>query len=34
MIKTRFKSEFVTIRESVGYKTVEEKVLNWTPKGR
>ena len=28
------KSEFVTVRESVGYKEVKEKVLNWTPKGR
>ena len=34
MIKTRFKSEFVTGRESVGYKNCLRKgCLNWTSKG-
>ena len=28
------RSKFVTIRESVSYKKVKEKVLNWTSKGR
>ena len=33
-IKTRIKSRFITDRKSIGYKVVEEKVLNWTSKGR
>ena len=28
------KSRFVTDRKSIGYRVVEEKVLNWTSKGR
>ena len=32
--KNTYKSGFVTCRESVGYKVVSEKVLNWTSKGR
>ena len=32
--KTRIKSRFVTNRKSIDYKGVEEKVLNWTSKGR
>ena len=32
--KTRIKAEFVIDRKSDGYKTVQEKVLNWTSKGR
>ena len=32
--KNTYKSRFVTCRESVGYKVVLEKVLNWTSKGR
>ena len=33
-MKTRVKSKFATNRKSVGYKVVQEKVLNWTSKGR
>ena len=32
--KTRVKSKFTTNRKSISYKVVEEKVLNWTSKGR
>ena len=32
--KTHIRSSFVTIRKSISYKKVNEKVLNWTPKGR
>ena len=28
------KSKFTTNRKSISYKVVEEKVLNWTSKGR
>ena len=28
------RSMFVTIRKSISYKKVKEKVLNWTSKGR
>jgi len=27
-------NKFATNRKSISYKTVEEKVLNWTSKGR
>ena len=30
----RVKSKFATNSKSVGYKAVQEKVLNWTSKGR
>ena len=33
-MKTRVKSKFATNRKSVSYKVVQEKVLNWTSKGR
>ena len=33
-MKTRVKSKFATNRKSVGYNVVQEKVLNWTSKGR
>ncbi|MGP1422372.1 MAG: hypothetical protein ACTTKM_00255 [Prevotella fusca] len=33
-MKTRVKSKFATNSKSVGYKVVQEKVLNWTSKGR
>ena len=32
--KKRVKSKFTTNSKSVGYKVVQEKVLNWTSKGR
>ena len=32
--KTRVKSKFATNSKSVSYKAVQEKVLNWTSKGR
>jgi len=32
--KTRVKSKFATNRKSVSYKVMQEKVLNWTSKGR
>ncbi len=32
--KNTYKSRFVIYRESVGYKVVLKKVLNWTSKGR
>ena len=34
MVKTRVKSKFATIRKSISYETVQEKMLNWTSKGR
>ena len=34
MANTPIKRKFVTNRKSNGYKVVEEKVLNWTSKGR
>ena len=34
MAKTRIRIKFATNRKSVGYKVVQEKVLNWTSKGR
>ena len=30
----RVKSKFATGSKSVSYKVMQEKVLNWTPKGR
>ena len=30
----RVKSKFATSSKSAGYKAVQEKVLNWTSKGR
>ena len=32
--KKRVKSKFATNSKSVSYKVVQEKVLNWTSKGR
>ena len=32
--KNTHKSRFITNRKSIGYKVVEEKMLNWTSKGR
>ena len=32
--KTRVKSKFATDSKSTGYNAVQEKVLNWTSKGR
>ena len=32
--KARVKSKFATNRKSVSYKVMQEKVLNWTSKGR
>ena len=32
--KTRVKSKFSTSSKSIGYGVVQEKVLNWTSKGR
>ena len=32
--KARVKSMFATNSESVGYKVVQEKMLNWSSKGR
>ncbi len=34
MAKTRVKSKFATDSKSTSYKAVQEKVLNWTSKGR
>ena len=34
MAKTRVKSKFATDSKSTGYNAVQEKVLNWTSKGR
>ena len=34
MATTRVKSKFATNRKSISYKLVQEKVLNWTSKGR
>ncbi len=34
MAKTHIRSSFVTIRKSISYKKVNEKVLNWISKGR
>ena len=34
MAKTRVKSRFATNSKSVSYKVMQEKVLNWTSKGR
>ena len=31
---THIKTRFVTKRKSVGYKVVQEKMPNWTSKGR
>ena len=32
--KIRVKSMFATNRKSIGYKVMQEKMLNWTSKGR
>ena len=32
--KTRVRSKFATNSKSISYKVVQEKVLNWTSKGR
>ncbi len=32
--KTRVKSKFATNSKSISYNVVQEKVLNWTSKGR
>ena len=34
MAKTRVKGEFITNRKSISYEVIQEKVLNWTSKGR
>ena len=34
MAKTHIKSRFVTKRKSISYKAAQEKVPNWTAKGR
>ncbi len=34
MAKTRVKCKFITNRKSISYEVVQEKVLNWTSKGR
>ena len=34
MATTRVKSKFATNSKSVSYKVMQEKVLNWTSKGR
>ena len=34
MAKTRVKSKFATNSKSASYKVMQEKVLNWTSKGR
>ena len=34
MAKTRIKSIFTTNRKSDSYKMAQEKMLNWTSKGR
>ena len=34
MAKIRVKSKFITNRKSISYEIIQEKVLNWTSKGR
>ena len=34
MAKTHIRSRFATNSKSISYKKVQEKVLNWTSKGR
>ena len=34
MAKIRVKSKFITNIKSISYEVIQEKVLNWTSKGR